>query len=43
MTHLAGVRALFLDHFGEAELEMLGAAWERVLPGAADAAGPTCG
>lgn len=42
-THLAGVRTLFLDHFGEAELDALGAAWERVLPGIADAAGPRCG
>ena len=43
MTHLAGVRELFLDHFAEAELETLGAAWERVLPGAANRAGPACG
>jgi DNA-binding MarR family transcriptional regulator len=42
-THLVGVRTLFLDHFGEAELDALGAAWERVLPGLADAAGPRCG
>lgn len=42
-THLAGVRTLFLDHFGEAELDALGSAWERVLPGLADAAGPRCG
>ena len=31
-THLAGVRELFLAHFSEAELEALGALWERVLP-----------
>ena len=42
-THLAGVRTLFLDHFAEAELDALAGAWERVLPGAADAAGPRCG
>jgi DNA-binding MarR family transcriptional regulator len=42
-THLGGVRALFLEHFGEAELDTLGAAWERVLPGAAHSAGPGCG
>jgi DNA-binding MarR family transcriptional regulator len=42
-THLAGVRRLFLDHFGEAELDTLGAAWERVLPGAARTGGPACG
>jgi DNA-binding MarR family transcriptional regulator len=31
-THLAGVRALFLERFSDAELELLGDAWERVLP-----------
>jgi DNA-binding MarR family transcriptional regulator len=35
-THLAGVRRLFLDHFGDADLELLAGYWERVLPGAAD-------
>jgi DNA-binding MarR family transcriptional regulator len=35
-THLAGVRERFLSHFSEAELELLGQFWERVLPGAAD-------
>jgi DNA-binding MarR family transcriptional regulator len=30
-THLAGVRQLFLSHFSEEELDMLGDAWERVL------------
>jgi len=30
-THLAGVRAMFLDLFSPEELEMLGGAWERVL------------
>ena len=41
-THLAGVRTLFLEHFSAAELEALGEAWERVLPGA-HSAGPSCG
>jgi hypothetical protein len=31
VTHLAGVRALFLDLFTPEELEMLGASWDRVL------------
>ena len=31
VTHLAGVRAMFLDLFTPAELEMLGGAWDRVL------------
>lgn len=30
-THLAGVRAMFLDLFSPEELEMLGDAWDRVL------------
>src|SRR3954452_12154555 len=30
-THLAGVRQLFLSHFSEEELDVLGNAWERVL------------
>ena len=34
VTHLAGVRALFLNRFSPAELEMLGGAWDRVLEGA---------
>jgi DNA-binding MarR family transcriptional regulator len=32
MTHLAGVRALFLRHFAEGELDTLGEMWSRVLP-----------
>ena len=32
-THLAGVRARFLAHFGDGELDELAAAWERVHPG----------
>jgi DNA-binding MarR family transcriptional regulator len=35
-THLAGVRALFVDRFTREELEMLGDAWDRVLPGLPD-------
>jgi DNA-binding MarR family transcriptional regulator len=42
-THLAGVRTLFLDHFTPEELDALGSAWERVLPGVASAPGPACG
>src|SRR5919199_79742 len=34
-THLDGVRARFLRHFGDDELEVLARSWERVLPGAA--------
>jgi DNA-binding MarR family transcriptional regulator len=30
-THLAGVRAMFLDVFSPEELEALGGAWDRVL------------
>jgi DNA-binding MarR family transcriptional regulator len=33
-THLAGVRTLFLDHLTADEMDVLGAVWERVLPGA---------
>ena len=42
-THLAGVRTQVLQHFSEEELEALGAAWDRLLPGAANAPGPACG
>ncbi|HUR84323.1 MAG TPA: MarR family transcriptional regulator [Solirubrobacteraceae bacterium] len=31
ITHLAGVRAMFLDLFTPGELEMLGESWDRVL------------
>ncbi len=31
VTHLAGVRAMFLDLFTAEELEVLGGAWDRVL------------
>jgi DNA-binding MarR family transcriptional regulator len=34
-THLAGVRAGFLDHFDEIEMQSLAGYWERLLPGAA--------
>ena len=30
-THLAGVRDLFLPHFGEGELKALAEAWERLV------------
>lgn len=42
-THLAGVRSMFLGLFASEELDALGAAWERVVPGAASAPGPSCG
>jgi DNA-binding MarR family transcriptional regulator len=32
-THLAGVRARFLAHFDDAELDDLAEAWERLHPG----------
>ena len=35
-THLAGVRARFLTHFDDAELDELAAAWARVQPGVTD-------
>jgi DNA-binding MarR family transcriptional regulator len=40
-THLAGVRRLFLERFTPEEQELLGDAWQRVLPvgGAASACG----
>jgi len=34
VTHLAGVRAMFLDLFTPAELELLGGSWDRVLQSA---------
>jgi DNA-binding MarR family transcriptional regulator len=34
VTHLAGVRALFLGRFTVEELELLGGAWDRVIEGA---------
>jgi len=45
-THLAGVRRLFLERFTAEEQQLLGDAWERVLPGAGAPApaapGPCC-
>ena len=38
-THLAGVRALFLERFTPEEQELLATFWDRVAPGAAAAAG----
>jgi DNA-binding MarR family transcriptional regulator len=35
-THLDGVRAGFLRHFSEDELQSFRGFWERILPGAAD-------
>ena len=32
VTHLEGVRSLFLEHFSEAELAELGRLWGRILP-----------
>lgn len=43
VTHRAGIRTLFLDHFTPDELALLGDAWDRVLPGASVAAGRRCG
>jgi DNA-binding MarR family transcriptional regulator len=40
-THLAGIREHYLEHFDEAELELLGGFFERVVPGSATA--PGCG
>lgn len=39
VTHLAGVRSLFLEHLSPEEQEVLGGVWERVLAGPAGAAG----
>jgi DNA-binding MarR family transcriptional regulator len=41
-THIAGVRALYLDHFTPEEQEGLGRAWERLLPGVAVEHDPGC-
>lgn len=38
VTHLAGVRAHFIDRFSEAELDALGSYWERVCPGSVSSA-----
>ena len=34
VTHLDGVRALFLERFSVEELELLGNAWDRIIAGA---------
>jgi DNA-binding MarR family transcriptional regulator len=34
VTHLDGVRALFLERFSAEELELLGDAWDRIVAGA---------
>jgi DNA-binding MarR family transcriptional regulator len=41
-THLEGIRAHFLSHFGDEELEVLAEAWVRVAGTAAVSAGPAC-
>jgi DNA-binding MarR family transcriptional regulator len=41
-THIAGVRAMFLDHFTPEEQEVLGQAWERILRGGALEHAPGC-
>ena len=41
-THLAGVRALFLDRLAPEELELLGDVWERLLPAALEAQPGCC-
>jgi DNA-binding MarR family transcriptional regulator len=42
-THLAGVRRLFLEKFTPAEQELLGDAWQRVLPVGSSACGAPSG
>lgn len=43
VTHLAGVRSLFLGHLSSEEQDVLAGIWARVLPGAKGAAGDDCG
>ncbi len=40
-THLSGVRERFLDRLTDAEQELLGDCWERVVPNGHEA-GPAC-
>lgn len=40
-THISGVRERFLDRLSDAEQDVLGECWERVVPGGSDA-GPDC-
>ena len=42
-THLAGIRAHFLEHFGPDMLDTLGDAWERVAGAGPASTGPACG
>jgi DNA-binding MarR family transcriptional regulator len=42
-THLAGVRALFLERLTPEEQELLADVWDRVLPAGAAAPSPSCG
>ena len=42
-THLSGIRERFLDRLTEAELDVLGDCWARVLPPGCAEAGPACG
>jgi DNA-binding MarR family transcriptional regulator len=42
-THLQGIRRVFLERFSAADLARLAGYWERVLPGAVDAAAPDRG
>lgn len=37
VTHVAGIRKLFLQHLSESERESMGAMWEQIAPGTADA------
>jgi DNA-binding MarR family transcriptional regulator len=41
-THLEGVRRHFLEHLSDAELDVLGGIWERVLPDAGRDGGRAC-
>ncbi len=40
VTHVSGIRDSFLRHLDESEQEMLGAFWERIMPGTGDALSP---
>jgi DNA-binding MarR family transcriptional regulator len=42
VTHLAGVRELFLGHLSDEEQDLLASLWERILPDALDP-GAACG
>ncbi len=32
VSHLEGIRSLYLDHFSDVELDTIGRLWERILP-----------